>query len=70
MATGEVAFFDESQCRYISCSIDKKLAKSILKSKREEYPNLQKAYFEKMNDLEKQQKDLAKLEVFLVYNNS
>jgi hypothetical protein len=41
MATGEVAFHDESKCVYMNVSTNKKLAKSLLKTKREEFPNLQ-----------------------------
>lgn len=44
MATGEVAFFDESKCRYMNVSTNKKLAKTLLKSKHEEYPNLQSTF--------------------------
>ena len=41
MATGEVAFHEESQCRYENIATNKKLVKTILKTKREEFPNLQ-----------------------------
>ena len=44
MATGQVGFVDESKCVYVNCSTNNKLAKAILKSKEEKYPNLQSLF--------------------------
>ena len=40
MATGEVSFHDTTKCEYFNVSTDKKLIKALMKTKKEEYPNL------------------------------
>eukprot|EP00826_Nyctotherus_ovalis_P051871 TRINITY_DN650_c0_g3_i16.p3 TRINITY_DN650_c0_g3~~TRINITY_DN650_c0_g3_i16.p3 ORF type:complete len:128 (+),score=36.69 TRINITY_DN650_c0_g3_i16:273-656(+) len=40
MATGEVSFHDNSKCMYMNISTNKKLVKAIIKTKREENPDL------------------------------
>ena len=41
MAIGEVSFYDESKCMYMNVATNKKVVKAIMKTKREEHPNLQ-----------------------------
>jgi hypothetical protein len=46
MATGEVSFVDESKCQYMNVSTNKKLVKTLLKTKKEAHPNLQSKVLE------------------------
>eukprot|EP00826_Nyctotherus_ovalis_P051872 TRINITY_DN650_c0_g3_i3.p2 TRINITY_DN650_c0_g3~~TRINITY_DN650_c0_g3_i3.p2 ORF type:complete len:163 (+),score=87.23 TRINITY_DN650_c0_g3_i3:273-761(+) len=62
MATGEVSFHDNSKCMYMNISTNKKLVKAIIKTKREENPDLKRIYEDKMKDLEHQEKELKVLE--------